>query len=411
MHPALAWLALLMLGLPQALRAAPEQAPANPAQQAFQNALQAARQGPAEVALDQQATLQLPAGQRFVPQPQAAELLRAMGNPGQHADVRGLIFPAEASGWFAIVSWDAAGYVKDDDAKEWNAEELLQSYRDGTEAANAERQKAGATPIEVVGWAEKPAYDAGTHRLVWAMSLRDQGAAADAEQSVNYNTYALGREGYLSLNLVTDLKDLPAHRAAAQQLLGAIRYNEGKRYADFDSRTDKVAEYGLAALVLGVGAKKLGLFAVAAAFLLTAVLGGAWTWLWLTLRGPLSPSASWGDEGALMPSLGGFLIAAVLAPVVGEAIRQIGPVVLAARPEFDDLMDGLTFGVISGVGFATADTLVKHWPLITGGYAGVSDAPTWISLLVLEGFVKPLLMGTATGIADDRSPWSAALAR
>ena len=192
----------------------------------------------------------------------------AMGNPGQHADVRGLIFPAEASGWFAIVSWDAAGYVKDDDAKEWNAEELLQSYRDGTEAANAERQKAGATPIEVVGWAEKPAYDAGTHRLVWAMSLRDQGAAADAEQSVNYNTYALGREGYLSLNLVTDLKDLPAHRAAAQQLLGAIRYNEGKRYADFDSSTDKVAEYGLAALVLGVGAKKLGLFAVAAAFLL-----------------------------------------------------------------------------------------------------------------------------------------------
>jgi Zn-dependent protease len=137
-----------------------------------------------------------------VPQPQAAELLRAMGNPGQHADVRGLIFPAEASGWFAIVSWDAAGYVKDDDAKEWNAEELLQSYRDGTEAANAERQKVGATPIEVVGWAEKPAYDAGTHRLVWAMSLRDQGAAADAEQSVNYNTYALGREGLIKLLLL-----------------------------------------------------------------------------------------------------------------------------------------------------------------------------------------------------------------
>ncbi|MFT4227396.1 PrsW family glutamic-type intramembrane protease [Micropruina sp.] len=135
------------------------------------------------------------------------------------------------------------------------------------------------------------------------------------------------------------------------------------------------------------------------AFLLTAVLGGAWTWLWLTLRGPLSPAASWGDTETLAPTFGGFLIAALLVPVVGEAIRQIGPVVLAARPEFDDLMDGLTFGVISGVAFATADTLVKHWPLITGGYAGVSDAPTWISLLVLEGFVKPLLMGTATGIA------------
>ena len=89
----------------------------------------------------------------------------------------------------------------------------------------------------------------------------------------------------------------------------------------------------------------------------------------------------------------------MLAPVIGEAIRQVGPVLLASRPEFDDLMDGLTFGVISGVAFATADTLVKHWPLITGGYAGVADAPTWISLLVLEGFVKPLVLGTATGIA------------
>lgn len=134
------------------------------------------------------------------------------------------------------------------------------------------------------------------------------------------------------------------------------------------------------------------------AFLLTAVLGGVWTWLWLSLRGPLTPASSWDDPG-LAPSFTGFLVAAVLAPVIGEAIRQLGPVLLAARPEFDDLMDGLTFGVISGVGFATADTLVKHWPLITGGYAGTSDAPTWISLLVLEGFVKPLLMGTATGIA------------
>jgi len=134
------------------------------------------------------------------------------------------------------------------------------------------------------------------------------------------------------------------------------------------------------------------------AFLLTAVLGGFWTWLWLSWRGPLYPGASFDDPG-VSPTFTGFLIAAVLAPVIGEAIRQVGPVLLASRPEFDDLMDGLTFGVISGVAFATADTLVKHWPLITGGYAGGADAPTWISLLVLEGFVKPLVLGTATGIA------------
>jgi uncharacterized membrane-anchored protein len=98
------------------------------------------------------------------------------------------------------------------------------------------------------------------------MSSREKGAAADAGQGVNYNTYALGREGYLSLNFVTDLKDLPAQKPDAKALLGALEFDAGKRYEDFNEATDHVAEYGLAALVLGVGAKKLGLLAVIFAF-------------------------------------------------------------------------------------------------------------------------------------------------
>jgi uncharacterized membrane-anchored protein len=50
-------------------------------------------------------------------------------------------------------------------------------------------------------------------------------------------------------------------------LLDATRFNDGRAYGDFDSNTDRVAAYGLAALVGGVAAKKLGLLAVAAAFL------------------------------------------------------------------------------------------------------------------------------------------------
>ena len=45
-----------------------------------------------------------------------------------------------------------------------------------------------------------------------------------------------------------------------------MNYEDGKRYADFNPSTDKVAEYGLAALVVGVAAKKLGLIAIIAAF-------------------------------------------------------------------------------------------------------------------------------------------------
>jgi hypothetical protein len=71
---------------------------------------------------------------------------------------------------------------------------------------------------------------------------------------------------------------------------------------------------------------------------------------------------------------------------------------LASRPEFDDLMDGLTFGVISGVSYACFDTIVRHWDLLTGGLQA-QDPGLWVSLIFLEGFIKPLIFGTATGIA------------
>ncbi|MEO8024168.1 DUF2167 domain-containing protein [Polaromonas sp.] len=237
------------------------------AEKIWTEARTAAKIGPQDIPLADQAVLKLPAGRIFVPQPEAARLLNAMGNPGKDTRLQGLVFPAANDSWFVTVRFESAGYVKDDDAKDWNADDLLKSYREGTEASNSERKKMGVPEMEIVGWAEKPAYNAATHRLVWAMSSKDRGAAPDAAQGVNYNTYALGREGYFSLNLVTALKDLPKDKPVAAELLSALQYNDGKRYADFNSKTDKVAEYGLAALVLGVAAKKLGFFAVAALFL------------------------------------------------------------------------------------------------------------------------------------------------
>ena len=135
------------------------------------------------------------------------------------------------------------------------------------------------------------------------------------------------------------------------------------------------------------------------AFALTGLLAAGFTILWTSLRGPV-PFGTTTYDGSLSatPSVGVFLLVALVVPIVGEAIRQIGPVVLASRPEFDDLMDGLTFGVISGVAYACFDTLVRHWNLLTGGLQA-QDPGLWVSLIFLEGFVKPLIFGTATGIA------------
>ncbi|MBK7616187.1 MAG: DUF2167 domain-containing protein [Burkholderiales bacterium] len=234
----------------------------------WEEARNAAKEGPQDIALADQAQLRLPQNTVFIPQPQATQLLNAMGNPGQDPRLQGLIFPKGGdAGWFMTVRYEKSGFIKDGDAKEWNADDLLTSYKEGTEAQNEERTKMGAAPLEILGWAETPAYDSASHRLVWAMKSREKGNANDTDLGVNYNTYLLGREGYFSMNLVTSLQDLPVHKPAAHAMLSALNFSEGKRYADFNESTDHVAEYGLAALVLGVGAKKLGLLAMAGVFL------------------------------------------------------------------------------------------------------------------------------------------------
>lgn len=291
----LAVLTSLQLGLAGAAAAADDAA----AQKVFAEARAAATAGPADVPLAGQAVLKLPAGRAFIPQPHAMRVLNAMGNPGQDERLQGLVFP-EGEDWFVTVRYENAGHVKDDDARDWKADELLASYREGTDAANEERAKAGVPALEILGWAEPPAYDAASHRLVWAMSSKEKGAPAGTPQGVNYNTYVLGREGYFMLNLVTRLDALPQHKPAAHQLLGALQFDDGKRYADFNEKTDHVAEYGLAALVVGAAAKKLGLLAAGGLFFAKffkvilvglALAGGAVSKLWRR-RKPETPPAA-----------------------------------------------------------------------------------------------------------------------
>jgi len=234
-------------------------------QAAAYKAAEAARKvGPADIVLRNQAHLKLPDGYVWVPTPAAAQLMKAMGNRTDESFL-GVIFPADDADWMATVRFVKEGYIKDDDAKDWNADDLLTSLKEGTEATNDERAKRGIPAIEVTGWAQKPEYDASAHRLVWS-ALSKQKGVADANQGVNYNTYALGREGYLSLNLITNAKDLEQFKPDAAKLLAALQYDDGKKYADFNASTDSVAAYGLAALVGGVALKKLGLFAIVLAF-------------------------------------------------------------------------------------------------------------------------------------------------
>lgn len=176
--------------------------------------------------------------------------------------------PANDKDWFATLDFTDEGHIKDDDAKNWDQKALYDNLRDGTEAGNEFRKKRGIPAIELTGWVESPHYDATAHRLIWSVGVKDKGAADDGTGSINYNTYVLGREGYIALDFVTSKQTIEAQKPEAQALLAAIDFKTGRRYEDFMASTDRLAAYGIAALVGGAVLKKAGLLAVIGAFIL-----------------------------------------------------------------------------------------------------------------------------------------------
>ncbi len=258
-------LAVLLLALSQLALAEPSPS-ATEIETAFKAVDAAKVAGPTSIALADKATLKIPQGIFFVPRKEAVALMTAMGNVTGEG-FYGLLFGEGFEG-FITVSFTGAGYIKDDDARDWNADELLQNLKDGTEAANEERRRRGIPEFIISRWIEAPVYDTSHQRLVWSAELKNKvPVPGDNEPGVNYNTYQLGREGYISMNLVTSLSAVEAGKPVARQLLSGLSFNPGKRYADFDASTDQVAAYGLAALVGGVAAKKLGLLATLGIFL------------------------------------------------------------------------------------------------------------------------------------------------
>lgn len=218
---------------------------------------------------DQVAQVDVPTGYNFLDAETTRTLMEAMGNPSDGSEV-GLIAPDdENKNWFIVFEHQPVGYVEDSDQDEIDAAGLLKNISDATEASNEYRRENGGGELHVVGWQVSPHYDSASHNLQWALEAADE----NDSRITNYNVRLLGREGFMSVTLVTDAGQLEADRPEVEAVLAGFEYLDGNRYGDF-KKGDKLAGYGLTALVAGgagVAAAKLGLFAVLGKF-----FGKAW---------------------------------------------------------------------------------------------------------------------------------------
>ena len=213
--------------------------------------------------------LEIPKTFRYLGPNDARRVLEdAWGNPPGGTTL-GMLFPANVSpverdAWGIIITYSDDGHVSDDDADSIDYTDLLAQMKDDIAEENKMRSEKGFETAELVGWAQEPRYDKETRKFYWAKDIR---FASDAQDTLNYNIRILGRDGVLVLNAVAGMDQLYQIDQAIPDILAFTNFTSGNKYEDFDASTDKVAAYGLAALVAGVAAKKLGLLAVIVAFL------------------------------------------------------------------------------------------------------------------------------------------------
>ena len=267
--PFLLWLLIATLLLPGARAAAPDNTAGTDTNEIPADAKKALadlkkdspleklkwKLGPGTGNLDGRAKVTYPAEYRFVDGKGTRELLEMTGNTTDGSEIGTLEHREE--GWWVIFEFQDIGYVKDDEKNALDADKLLASYQRGSEEDNKRRRKAGLPELNIVGWHTKPNYNDETKNLEWAI-IHESGG----EQGINHNVRLLGRKGVTKVTLVLDdVKAIDSTLPRFRALLKDFAYTTGESYAEY-KEGDKVAKYGLSALVLGgaaAGAYKLGL--------------------------------------------------------------------------------------------------------------------------------------------------------
>jgi len=213
------------------------------------------------------ATIIVPKGSAFLGSASTRRFLEIQGNLGTDG---GFTFAPNDVAWFSVFSFDPSGYVPDDEKIDPDA--LLDILKKSNAESNEERKRRGLETLVLEDWFITPHYDVQTKRLEWGTKLRQ----ASGGVTVNYSIRLLGRGGVMSALLVSDPTSLDKDVRTFKAALAGFDFNTGQKYSEYRTG-DKVAEYGLAALIVGgaaAAAAKSGAFKFLGKFVVFGVFGG-----------------------------------------------------------------------------------------------------------------------------------------
>ncbi len=200
-------------------------------------------EGPATAEIGTLATIEVPEGFQFVGKPGAGKFMEMLQNPSDGSELGVLLHTEEF--WFVVFDFQSMGYVKDDDKDDLDSKGILSSIKQGTEASNEMRRERGWPEMHIKGWQIEPFYDEETNNLTWSII-----GVSDDGESINHSTRMLGRRGVMRANLVAGPEEIDGAVESFNEMLAEFTFTPGNKYSEF-TRGDKIAEYGLAGLVVG----------------------------------------------------------------------------------------------------------------------------------------------------------------
>lgn len=151
-----------------------------------------------------------------------------------------IIGPNDSEFWLGYTS---SGYVDASDWSDIDPDAMMAGFKEITSKGNAERISNGASPMEVIGWRQKPIIDRASQTVHFAVDVNTPDGV-----TINHTVYRLGRYGFESIKLVVSEDDYTDNKKYLDMVLASHSFASGQTHADYVSG-DRVAQFGVAGLV------------------------------------------------------------------------------------------------------------------------------------------------------------------
>jgi hypothetical protein len=95
---------------------------------------------------------------------------------------------------------------------------------------------------------------------------------------------------------------------------------------------------------------------------------------------------------------GRIILIGAIFPLAAQILMLVGALLIYFTREYDEALDGFSFGAACALGFVLAGTLVQLWPELNSGLTSVAPATQNALRVIQRGLLTPFIDASTTGL-------------